>query len=144
MEIILFLSSNKENFIIWLIKHIRRNWTNYIDIDKLIRLDDYLNSDEMNIKWINNQRRQIKIIDLINICFHNLTYTCYKDKIVIHFNKKNLLPFSFTKIYDIAKFINFGNLQVKGENLFTRMFVDYENHIVQLYEIYLKERMLCH
>lgn len=142
MELILMLDTKEyKDFIKWLIRHIKRNWVYYIKPQQLIPINTYLNSDKCNIKWLGKKRRPINIINLIDICFNNLTYTLYPKKAVIHFNKVDYLPFTFTKIYDIASLINYGNLDIGATNTFTNIFKEYDKSIVKLFETYLREQM---
>lgn len=121
---------HNDNFIRWLINLYKTLIIIYINTDKLMAFNNYIDENEIYKKrYINSDEFNVKnaIIGVLN----NITYREIKDGYLISLHTNKPFPTHIASMTDICKLLNDGNLNFKGYPIFTTMFKHISDNLQQ-------------
>lgn len=124
---VLRLERLSSNFLDYLIKIIQDYVITHIDYRKFFRIHVFL----VDVMF---KGRQYSMPDIITILLYNITYVQYADYSIIRFNPNECLYGTDVKMIDVARLITYGNLFVKGNNIFIDAFTYVATYLDQLKE----------
>lgn len=125
----------EDDFFDWLIPKIREYVLAHIDEKKLLKVDEYINSN----KYFHSIfKKEISSKEAIVSAMYNLKKDVYWDRVVISIDPNVMLPNTTVKLITVIKTINFGTLSIMGHNLITKNFKFIEDNIDTFYEKYLR------
>lgn len=123
----------EDDFFDWLIPKIREYVLVHLDEKKLLKVDEYINSN----KYFHSIfKKEISSKEAIVSAMYNLKKDVYWDRIVIGIDPNVMLPNTTAKLITVIKTINFGTLSIMGYNLITKNFKYIEDKIDVFYERY--------
>ena len=114
----------------YIIDDIHKYINTYIDYKKLRRIEEYING------FMIKSPRRYTMRDIVTIMLYNIIYTQYSDKSVIQINPNVFLYGTNVKLIDIAKFITYGNLTVRGDSILADAFTVANNKLQQYINLY--------
>lgn len=127
-----------KNFVKWLIKILQMELMSNVNIKKVNSLNLYINE-------VLSQRKDIKL-DSVNlntalvVGVKHLTFYETDGYFCIHINPKTFYPGTKFRVYKFCEFINYGNLDIPGCNVFTNVFSNVADNLQTYYNIYSLER----
>jgi hypothetical protein len=125
----------EDDFFDWLIPNIREYVLAHIDEKKLLKVDEYINTN----KYFHSIfKKEISSKEVIVSAMYNLKKDVYWDRVVISIDPNVMLPNTTVKLITVIKTINFGTLSIMGHNLITKNFKFIEDNIDTFYEKYLR------
>ena len=125
----------EDDFFDWLIPKIREYVLAHIDEKKLLKVDEYINSN----KYFHSIfKKEISSKEAIVSAMYNLKKDVYWDRVVISIDPNVMLSNTTVKLITVVKTINFGTLSIMGHNLVTKNFKFIEDNIDTFYEKYLR------
>lgn len=133
LKILDIQSKNFDSFIEWLIKQIQQYFIGSINPDKLIIFDIYFK--DFNWGFKDKRTHFISTNQLLISTIYNLRYTKSMDNYTIDINPNVIIPNTSAKFIDIAKLINYGNLEVPAYPIFTDTF----DYIADNFEFFFNE-----
>lgn len=94
--------------------------------------------------WIDWEQRPAKVdIEMLEKCVRNsVQYRRHNNSFYIGFDANLLLPGTRTPIYRIIRFINYGNEDIKGCYLFSKLFLKYQKNIYKYWRAYFLRSQL--
>lgn len=118
------------SFIMWLKVKIRDKIISDIDCKKLIKWDEYFNTNNV---YKSIYKKKLYTRDLITAGATNLDFTKSESTFTIFVNRNVFTPgLDRIKLETVCKLINFGDLEIKGYSIFTDTF-DYFADNIQIY-----------
>lgn len=124
-----------KSFIEWLAIQIRNKVIKEININKLIRWDEYFNSETV---YKSIYKKKISTKDIITAGICNLYYQTSETGFWIKINPNIFTPgLDRIKLDTICRLINYGNQQISGYPIFTTVFEDIAQHINEYVERYM-------
>lgn len=125
MELELKNDNNLEldDFCNWLILEMRKYMSSSLDYGKLIPFNNYINDSDINaIKWNDKDKAYtISVRELTLWAFDYMVVKKEGNDYIIKFDNNALIPDTSTKIIDIIKLINYGNLTLFAYPIFDEM-----------------------
>jgi hypothetical protein len=125
----------EDDFFDWLIPKIREYVLAHIEEKKLLKVDEYINT---NRYFHSIFKKEISSKEAIVSAMYNLKKDVYWDRVVISIDPNVMLPNTTVKLITVIKTINFGTLSIMGHNLITKNFKFIEDNIDTFYEKYLR------
>ena len=124
MKLIIKDSQNllTSDFLNWLLDQIKSKLLISLDKNKLKTFDIYLNNSNLfKLTFISNYSTE----KLLKTCLDNLIISKLNQVITIQFDNNVLLfGLTLTSVETFCKFINYGNVNIKGYPIFTNCFND--------------------
>lgn len=127
-----------KKFITWLINILQMEIMSNLNMKKLQHLDNYID------EWLKNHE-EVKL-DNINlntamiVGVRNLTFYQTGQYFCIWINPKVFYPGTKLRVYKFCEFINYGNLDINGCNIFTNVFSNVAQNLSTYYNIFSLER----
>ena len=136
MNLIVNQSGNEDlyNFCEWLKSIIVENVDIKLPSSLLDRYNEYLNNQN-NIKWV-EQPYKINTKQIINSAINNMIISKNESTYRLDFNETLLLPNSNTKIIDIVKLVEFGNLSLPATYIITESLNKIASSLGTFYQTY--------
>lgn len=133
--IITIYDNNKyeDEFFNWLITEIRIYVFSSIDDSKLLKIDNYINSNDF---FKSVFKKSISSKEALYASMYNLQIKRYWNRVVIQIDPNKMLYGTTTKLITVAKLVNYGALSVIGYPVITKCFKFVEDHIEGFYEKY--------
>lgn len=128
---------NKQ-FIKWLIKILQMELMSNINLKKIQRLNNYVNdvlSDQEEVKV-----KSVNLSTAIVVGVRHLSFYESDGYFCIQINPKTFYPGTKLRVYKFCEFINYGNLDIAGCNLFTNVFSNVAENLPNYYNIFFLER----
>lgn len=119
----------------WLIPKIYFYFKKALDNNKLIKLDLYLNQNNL-IKFDYGISKIIKCKDVLTAAIYCLKVIDQPDRLILEIDPNILIPDTKTSYLEIAKFINYGNLSVNGYPILDECMKHFADNITDYYEEY--------
>lgn len=129
---------NLDQFCIWLIDFMQKHILEFIDEKRLVPFDDYINTNNI-IRWHFKEERPIKTKDIIIGSLYNLEVNKINNKYNIVINPNSYIPNSYSRYIDLARLVNYGNLQLAPYHLFDEFMQYFADNITVLYNEYIEE-----
>lgn len=139
MELNIQSETNIKDFCEWLIPIIRDYVWDNLKPKKLEAFDYYINGSNI-LKFNYDIKRIVKTKDLIAGTLYNLQVKVYGNKYTIQINPNIPIPETSAKFIDIAKLVNYGNLNLQGYPIITKAMDYTAANINSLYSKFLKEK----
>ena len=136
MNLIVNQSSDENlyDFCVWLKSIIIENVNIKLSPSLLDRYNEYLNNQN-NIKWV-EQPYKINIKQIINYAINSMIISKNESTYRLDFNETLLLPNSNTKIIDIVKLVEFGNLSLPATYIITESLNKIASSLGTFYQTY--------
>lgn len=129
---------NLKDFATWLIPKIREYVWYGIDDRKLILIDTYLNNSN-TITFDYGIKRLLKSKDILIGALYNLKVNNKRESIDIAIDSNITIPGTSAKFINIAKLINYGNLQISGYRILDDCMNHFAINIDKYYKDFLEE-----
>lgn len=123
------------NFCEWLIKQMQKYIQEYIEPNKLIAWDDYLNN-KIKLKTTDGSLRLISSKDILISGSYNLIIKQTTNQYEITINPNVNIPNYYAKFIDIIKLINYGNINIQPYPIYDYMTDFIANNLIDYYHIY--------
>jgi hypothetical protein len=127
-----------DEFCYWLIPYMQKYIKENIDVRRLKRWDDYINTN-LALKNAYSIIEPISCKDIIIEATKNLRVYTQKDNYIIDINPVVFIPNTQAKFINIVQLINYGNLSLQGYKLFSDMMTYFADIIDLYYKMYLEE-----
>ena len=113
-------SKNFDSFVEWLIEQIQQHFIGSINPQRLIVFDNYFK----NFDWgfIDKKTHFISTKQLLISAIYNLRYRKTMNSYTIEINPNAVIPSTSAKFIDIAKLVNYGNVELPAYPIFTDTF----------------------
>lgn len=122
----------------WIIEVVSNEIKSNIDEKKLIRWNEYLNTDGV-LKF--TSRKSILAKEIIYLGIDNLRLSELPNRFIIEINPNKYVPgVDKVKVVSACKLINYGNATMKGYPIFSNSFEMVVQNIDSLIEIYLRQK----
>lgn len=127
-----------KGFVKWLLDVIRMELASNINLKKLRALNVYIN--ELLADREDLPLKDINLNTALLVGIKHIHFTQTEKYFCIEINPKTFYPGTKYRVYKFCEFINYGNLDIAGCNVFTNVFSNIAENIVTYHNIYLLER----
>lgn len=129
-----------KSFILWLISILRMELMSSINLKKLAVLNKYFN-DSLQ-EQLGPHYRNVNLNTVMMLSVRKLTFHKTENYFCIEVNPRAFVPGTKIRLYKICEFINYGNLDIEGCNVFTNVFANVALNLDRYYNLYCLERGL--
>lgn len=134
----LSVKSTDDEFLIYLIDLMRQWFITNLDEDKLIQIEEYVNSTP---RYKSIYRKHINLKDICYSGIENLRYFKFSGNSVIQFDYNiSVYGLNNIKLIELLALVNYGNLLVKPYPVFNNMFSFFNKNINYFWNRFLEER----
>ena len=134
-------SKNFDSFVEWLIEQTQQHFIGSINPQRLIVFDNYFK----NFDWgfTDKKTHFISTKQLLISAIYNLRYRKTMNSYTIEINPNAVIPSTSAKFIDIAKLVNYGNVELKGVYVLTDTFEYFSKNVNKYFDKYVTRVMLC-
>lgn len=130
-----------EDFIQWLVERIKGMIFLSLNMKKLKSFEMYQKDEEI-FKPHTKESGNLNFKKAILKGIKSINYTRIKDNWIISIPQNKPYPGYYATIYSICKFVNNGNMDIQGYNLFSKVFIRVKTNLTKYYNQFLREYVL--
>lgn len=140
MRLILPVNSEyDDDFVEWLLNHIRRSILSYINIRKLAVFQDHLESSPLIKSKLGLSEHLPLLTDVVIQSVYLIQYRKVNDRYIIELNPSIRVNGTKAKVAALCRLVNYGGFTLRGYPIYSNVFNHFKTNANRYYKRYLRQ-----